>query len=283
MSLPHLLLVDDSEAILAFERAALGAHYEYTTAADGVEALEKVSQIMPTAILLDLSMPKMEGDAVLAWLKKDERLASIPVIIISGETTRAEACLKLGAAAFMGKPIQAAQLRLTVQRVLDEAQRQREAGNLAVLPLTAGHVEMAIPLASVERVLPQLATEPLPFGPAYLREMFTLIGQPVAVLDVPRRLGIPHARPVAERMLAVIRHEDRLLALCVDQVRDPEEIDAALLVPRERLGGTEHGLLSEVLVAVARTERGPRAIVDPAAFLSRDLLRRLVALRPAAA
>ena len=50
MSLPNLLLVDDSEAILAFERAALGGQYVCTTAVNGIEALEKARHVTPDAI-----------------------------------------------------------------------------------------------------------------------------------------------------------------------------------------------------------------------------------------
>ncbi len=42
MSLPHLLLVDDSEAVLAFQKAALSGHYAVSTALNGREALAKV-------------------------------------------------------------------------------------------------------------------------------------------------------------------------------------------------------------------------------------------------
>src|SRR5690349_4170322 len=105
MSLPHLLLVDDSDAIIAFERAALSGHYILSSATNGREALEKASQLLPDAILLDLSMPVMGGDEVLRHLKASSALKSIPVIIISSEKIRAEQCLAAGAEAFLEKPL----------------------------------------------------------------------------------------------------------------------------------------------------------------------------------
>ncbi|HYV67858.1 MAG TPA: response regulator, partial [Myxococcales bacterium] len=71
MSLPHLLLVDDSESVLAFEKAALAGHYLFSTALNGREALTKVAQLKPAAVLLDLSMPEMDGDEVLAQMQRD--------------------------------------------------------------------------------------------------------------------------------------------------------------------------------------------------------------------
>ena len=103
MSLPHLLLVDDSEAVLAFERAALSGHYAISTATTGREALAKVPQIEPDAILLDLSMPEMDGDEVLAHLQDDPDHRRIPVIIVTSEKLRAEACLRNGAKAYLPK------------------------------------------------------------------------------------------------------------------------------------------------------------------------------------
>ena len=133
MSLPHLLLVDDSEAVLAFEKAALSGHYALSTATTGREALAKVPQIAPAAILLDLSMPEMDGDEVLAHLQDDPEFRRIPVIIISSERVRAEACLRNGAKAFLPKPIRAQELLPLVERVLEEARTAARAGNVAVL------------------------------------------------------------------------------------------------------------------------------------------------------
>ncbi len=283
MSQPHLLLVDDSEAVLAFERAALSRHYAISTALNGREALEKIPQLLPAAILLDLSMPEMDGDEVLAQLQRMPALKRIPVIIISSEKGRAEACLLAGAKAFLAKPIRAEDLLPLVERVLTQARIDGRAGNLAVLFVSVGALELGLPLEQVRSVLHQTATQPLPLGPSYLRELLTLHGEPVAVLDLARRLGTEHAQPRLERKLVVIENDGVLLALCVDAVRDPEEIPAAFLLRPDQLGGSQHGALREALLAVARTSRGPLPIIDPRALLSRDLLRKLAAHLPGAA
>ena len=277
MSLPHLLLVDDSEAVLAFEKAALSGHYAISTALTGREALAKVPQIDPAAILLDLSMPEMDGDEVLAHLQDDPNHRRIPVIIISSEKLRAEACLKNGAKAFLPKPIRAQELLPLVERVLEEARVEARAGNFAVLFVSVGTVELGLPLDSVRNVMHQTATQPLALGPSYLTEMIELHGTPVAVLDLARRLGLEHAQPVLERKLVVVEREGARIALCVDDVRDPEELSASDVTPRERLGGSEHGALKDALLGVARTARGPLPLIDPRALVSRELLRKLAA------
>jgi CheY-like chemotaxis protein len=277
VSLPHLLLVDDSEAVLAFERAALSGHYAISTATTGREALAKVPQIAPAAILLDLSMPEMDGDEVLAHLQDDPELRRIPVIIISSEKLRAEACLRNGAKAFLPKPIRAQELLPLVERVLDEARAAARAGNVAVLFVSVDKIELGLPLETVRNVLHQTATKPLPLGPSYLTHMIELHGEPVAVLDLARRLGVEHAQPVVERKLVVVEREGARIALCVDEVRDPEELPEDAVTRREHLGGSQHGALEQALVGVAKTPRGTLPIIDPRALLSREMLRKLAA------
>jgi CheY-like chemotaxis protein len=281
VSLPHLLLVDDSEAVLAFEKAALSGHYAISTAMNGREAMAKAEQIVPAAILLDLSMPEMDGDEVLARLQDDPELRRIPVIIISSEKPRAEACLRNGAKAFLPKPIRAQELLPLVGRVLESARAEARAGNLAALFVSVGSVELGLPLESVCNVLHQSAMKPLPLGPSYLSQMFELHGEPVAVLDLARRLGVEHVQPVVERKLVVVQPDGVRLALCVDDVRDPEELAAGDVTPKEKLGGSEHGHLKEALLGVAKTSRGSLPLIDPRALVSRQLLRTLASgLRP---
>jgi len=275
MGQPHLLLVDDSQAVLAYERAALSALYGLSTASNGIEALQKARAQRPDGILLDLSMPEMDGDAVLAALKADQHLSHVPVIIISSEHGRAQACLRAGAAAYLPKPIQAPELRALVARTLEEAHQKGRLGSLAVLMMKAGNIELGIPLNDVYQVLPQLPTRPLPFGPPFLRETFDLGDEPVCVLDLAAALGVSHAARLQDRRLVVMRSAHLLLALCVDAVGDPEEFLATDVVSPEQLGGSAHGSLPRVLYALVRSRRGSLAIVNPAALLSPDLLGEL--------
>ncbi len=275
MSLPHLLLVDDSQAVLTYEQAALAALYGLSTASNGVEALRKARAVRPDGILLDLSMPEMDGDVLLATLKADRALSDVPVIVISSEQDRAEACLRAGAAAYLPKPIRATELRAIVARTLEAAQQERRRGCLAVLMLHVGPMELGVPLAAVHLMLPQLPTRPLPFGPEYLCETFDLGEQTVCVLDLARALGVEHRAPLAQRKLVTLRHDHLLLALCVDGVCDPLEFFPQDVILRERLGGTDHGRLRQVLHALVRTDDKSVAIVDPVALLSADLIREL--------
>jgi CheY-like chemotaxis protein len=275
VSLSHLLLVDDSEAILAFETAALSGYYQVSTAANGREALLKLAQLKPAAVLLDLSMPEMDGDEVLARMRADPQLARIPVIIVSSEKQRAEACLAAGARAFLGKPVRAQDLLPLVERVLAECTREERAGSLTALFIDAAGIQLGFPLDEVVSVLHQARTRRLPLGPSYLCELLDVHGEAVLVLDVPRRFGREHRALIEERKLVLVQAGEHRLALCVDDVHDPEELPREHVLPPSALPGAQDGLLAKALVAVARTSRGIVPVVDPRALASAKLLREL--------
>lgn len=278
MSLPHLVLVDDSEAILSFERAALSSHYSLSTATSGREALQKIQELRPDAVLLDLSMPEMDGDEVLQRMRADPDLARIPVIVVTSEKHRGQSCLEAGADAFLPKPIRADELMVVVGQVLTRARSASRRGGLRALFVGVGDLTFGIPLDAVESAVQMPATSPLPGGPSYLREYAEIYGQPVCVMDLASRLSVQHAARRVERKLVVIRNEAQVLALDVDRVDDPEELPPEDVVPRSRLGGAEHPVLRDLLVAMARTPRGTIPVVDPRALLSGSLWRELKAL-----
>jgi len=275
LSLPHLLLVDDSEAILAFETAVLSGHYELTTAVNGLEALEKMRRERPQAVLLDLSMPTLGGADVLASLRADRDLADIPVLIVSSELKREDELRKAGAQGFLGKPLRAESLLSEVARVLEEAADRARRGGMSVLFMSAGGLELGVPLLAVQRVLLQPATTRLPGGPSYLRQMFVYEGEPLGLLDLAARLGLTHTVPFVDRKLVIFDRAVVPFALQVDQIEDPEDLEPADIRLPSQLGFEDQGSLGELLAAVVRTEKGTRAVIDPRALVSRRALREL--------
>lgn len=282
MSLPHLLLVDDSEAILAFETAALTGHYALSMAMNGQEALEKLGQLKPSAVLLDLSMPVMDGDEVLARMQQDPQLKRIPVIIVSSEKERGEKCMKNGAAAFLEKPIRADVLLSMVARVLDEARLRERQGSLAVLFVEVGPVKIGLPLEGVVSVVDQPATRIIPGAPEHLSEYFELHGEPVFVLDLARRLGVSYREPLLERKLVVMNQDHVTVAARVDRVSDPNEFAATDVTPREKLLGPEVDEKLQLLRAMVRTEDGHLPVIETGTLLSPNLLAQLPALMASA-
>lgn len=86
---PEVLVVDDDEDVRTMLCIALSvAGYKAASAADGVEALRCLHEgERPALILVDLMMPKMDGEALIRRMSEDSSLARIPVAIISGQIT----------------------------------------------------------------------------------------------------------------------------------------------------------------------------------------------------
>jgi twitching motility two-component system response regulator PilG len=81
-----VMVVDDSPTIrkilgLTLERAG----YTVVAEADGEAALTRLAEVIPGVILLDISMPKLDGYEVCKRIKQDSRTANVPVIMLSGK------------------------------------------------------------------------------------------------------------------------------------------------------------------------------------------------------
>jgi type IV pilus assembly protein PilB len=114
---PAILCVDDDADILNFMKLVLGAKgWQISTASSGHEALQAVAASKPDVVLLDVTMPDLNGYEVCATLQQKEETAYIPVIIVTSLNTEKDQvkALRAGAADFVCKPIDPATL---VQKV----------------------------------------------------------------------------------------------------------------------------------------------------------------------
>ncbi len=81
-----ILAVDDSPTVRKLVSLTLGANgFEVLTAADGIEALNILSDTLPDLILCDINMPRLGGYKLCKFVKKHERTQSIPVVMLSGK------------------------------------------------------------------------------------------------------------------------------------------------------------------------------------------------------
>ena len=84
----QILLVDDDEDItmmLAFSIQKLG--HKTSLAATGKEALESIQKEQPGLIIMDINIPDPSGTEVCKQLKGDANLSSIPIILLTGDST----------------------------------------------------------------------------------------------------------------------------------------------------------------------------------------------------
>ena len=80
--------------------------YRVEEAADGVEAIEKATALLPACILMDLSLPRLDGWEATRRLKKDARTKHIPIIALTGHALagHAEVATDAGCDSFLTKP-----------------------------------------------------------------------------------------------------------------------------------------------------------------------------------
>ncbi|HXF45414.1 MAG TPA: response regulator [Burkholderiaceae bacterium] len=102
-----VLIVEDIELNRDLLAQLLGDGYRLLFAADGVAALERAATERPDLILMDLSLPRLDGWEATRRLKADPVLASIPVIALTAhamadDEARARAC---GCDDFLTKPV----------------------------------------------------------------------------------------------------------------------------------------------------------------------------------
>jgi CheY-like chemotaxis protein len=86
----HVLIVDDDAGVLAsLDRLLRAAGLPVTCAAGGAAAISLLAGFTPDLVLLDLSMPRVDGFAVLRHIRADPRTAAVPVILFSAMSDRA--------------------------------------------------------------------------------------------------------------------------------------------------------------------------------------------------
>ena len=130
-----VLLVDDySDAREMYTEYLEFMGYEVLQAQNGVEALERALDSCPDIILMDLSLPIMDGWEATRRLKADKRTQSIPVVALTGHALAgiSEGAKEAGCDSFVTKPCLPEDLVKEIRRILDEpSQKTRRSGKYA--------------------------------------------------------------------------------------------------------------------------------------------------------
>jgi len=122
-----VLIVDDEEAMRRLLRIHLEDRYEVIDTGNPMQALAMAMQDKPSAILLDLRMPKHSGLELCRTFSSVTSTQLIPVIIVSGDASPSakSLCAVLGAKGYFQKPVDFEALRAGLAELLDTVRAER--------------------------------------------------------------------------------------------------------------------------------------------------------------
>lgn len=167
----HILVVEDESAVRELLTATLeGAGYQVTSVPDAHKARDLFSHFIPGLLLLDWMLPGMSGIELAKWLKKDERFAGVPIIMLTAkdeENAKVQG-LESGVDDYVTKPFSTRELLARIKAVL------RRSGNddSKVIKTRAG---LEIDLAQ-HRVMAH--KQPLQLGPTEFKLLHFFMTHP---------------------------------------------------------------------------------------------------------
>ena len=108
-----IMVVDDSLTVRKITTRLLTREgFRVDSAKDGVDALEKMHDLIPDVVLLDVEMPRMDGFELARVMRSDARLKTVPIIMITSRTAdkHRNHAMEIGVNVYLGKPYQEQQL-----------------------------------------------------------------------------------------------------------------------------------------------------------------------------
>ena len=120
---PMILVVDDSLTVRKITTRLLTREgFRVDSAKDGVDALEKMQDLIPDVVLLDVEMPRMDGFELARVMRNDARLKTVPIIMITSRTAdkHRNHAMEIGVNVYLGKPYQEQQLLDSIAEQLEQ-------------------------------------------------------------------------------------------------------------------------------------------------------------------
>lgn len=117
----HILIVDDNKTNLTLAKNELSKNYQVTPVISGLQALQFLEKKSTDLILLDMSMPEMDGRETMKRIRANSQWANIPIIFLTANTspeTEAQ-CIEDGADEFIAKPFVPQVMQNRVSHILE--------------------------------------------------------------------------------------------------------------------------------------------------------------------
>ena len=121
VSRPQVLVVEDNADNRLSVKALLSADYDLVDAEDGQAGYELARKILPDLILMDISLPGIDGMQTLTLLRGDSATAAIPVIALTAKAMKGdrEKLLRYGFDGYVSKPIEVEELESSIGRCMN--------------------------------------------------------------------------------------------------------------------------------------------------------------------
>ncbi len=114
-----LLVVDDAAFMrMRCSKLLVENGYKVVEAENGVQAVSKYQELRPDGVLLDITMPEMDGLTALKEIKKMDPNARVAMVTAMGQQSMVIEALKSGARDFVLKPFQSERVLAAVQKIL---------------------------------------------------------------------------------------------------------------------------------------------------------------------
>lgn len=117
-----ILVIEDSKNISFMIEMCLKRNgFHVYKAADGVEAMETIFNVVPDLILLDIVIPKLNGYLICEAVKANDKLSKIPIVVMSAKTQEddIQKAFELGASDYLTKPFNPSELMEKVKRYIN--------------------------------------------------------------------------------------------------------------------------------------------------------------------
>jgi signal transduction histidine kinase/DNA-binding response OmpR family regulator len=120
-----ILIIEDSQDLREYIASLLKDDYSVLTAKDGEEGFVVAAEQMPSLILSDIMMPKLNGIELTEKIKTDERTSHIPVVLLTAkadESSKIEG-LQTGADDYLAKPFSIAELKVRISNLIEQRKK----------------------------------------------------------------------------------------------------------------------------------------------------------------
>lgn len=122
MDRKSIVIVDDEiETVELFSEMMRLIGYQVYQSLGGLKALEIISETKPSVVLLDLMMADISGLDILRFIRRDQNLAKIPVIVVTAKCFPEDIkiCMQAGATSYLEKPVAFKDLRREVELAIN--------------------------------------------------------------------------------------------------------------------------------------------------------------------